>query len=229
MLENRNLKRDLLALALLAAVIFLAASLFSYDPADPPAKLVYPPHSQPANVCGYLGRHRQPVALRGGRPRGLFRARFARGVRCRLCSCDATSINPGFERSDGCSRWSASPPWPRWPCPAFRRAGHRRRRIPRRHRSGGAPNAVRPGRLLYPQHQPVARRPAAGDRLPYRSAAAVGHRQIDPQVRPRRGPGRAPPTPKNSTKADPISTTTRAWKATAWRCECRAAACRRQR
>ena len=55
MLENRNLKRDLLALALLATVIFLAAALFSYDPADPPAKLVFPQHSQPANVCGYWG------------------------------------------------------------------------------------------------------------------------------------------------------------------------------
>ena len=55
MLENRSLKRDLLALALLAAVIFLAAALFSYDPADPPTKLVFPPHSQPANACGYWG------------------------------------------------------------------------------------------------------------------------------------------------------------------------------
>ena len=55
MLENRNLKLDLLALALLAAVIFLAAALFSYDPADPPSKLVYPPHGQPVNMCGHSG------------------------------------------------------------------------------------------------------------------------------------------------------------------------------
>jgi DNA segregation ATPase FtsK/SpoIIIE, S-DNA-T family len=55
MLENRNLRRDLMALGLLAAVIFLAAALFSYDPADPPAKLVFPQHSQPANVCGFWG------------------------------------------------------------------------------------------------------------------------------------------------------------------------------
>jgi S-DNA-T family DNA segregation ATPase FtsK/SpoIIIE len=55
MLENRNLKLDLLALVLLAAVIFLAAALFSYDPADPPGKLVFPSHSQPVNVCGYWG------------------------------------------------------------------------------------------------------------------------------------------------------------------------------
>jgi len=55
MLENRSLKRDLLALALLAAAIFLAAALFTYDPADPPAKLVLPQNSHTANVCGYWG------------------------------------------------------------------------------------------------------------------------------------------------------------------------------
>jgi S-DNA-T family DNA segregation ATPase FtsK/SpoIIIE len=55
MLENRNLKLDLLALALLAVVIFLAAALLSYDPADPPGKLVFPSHSQPMNVCGSWG------------------------------------------------------------------------------------------------------------------------------------------------------------------------------
>ncbi|MFZ1935776.1 MAG: DNA translocase FtsK [Thermoguttaceae bacterium] len=55
MLENRSLKRDLLALALLAAVIFLAAALFTYDPADPPNNLVFPQRSQPANACGHCG------------------------------------------------------------------------------------------------------------------------------------------------------------------------------
>ena len=55
MLENRKLKLDLLALALLAAVIFLAAALLSYDPADPPGTLVFPARAQPVNVCGYWG------------------------------------------------------------------------------------------------------------------------------------------------------------------------------
>ncbi|MEN6459421.1 MAG: DNA translocase FtsK [Thermoguttaceae bacterium] len=55
MLENRNLKIDLLALVLLAGVVFLAAALLSYDPADPPSKLVYPAHGQPVNMCGYWG------------------------------------------------------------------------------------------------------------------------------------------------------------------------------
>ena len=65
MLENRNLKLDLLALGLLAAVIFLAAALLSYDPADPPSKLVFPRHSQPANVCGHSGAMASRLAVRG--------------------------------------------------------------------------------------------------------------------------------------------------------------------
>ena len=76
MLENRNLKLDLLALALLAAVIFLAAALFSYDPADPPSKLVYPPHGQPANMCGHSGAIASPLAVRGSRTWGLLSAGF---------------------------------------------------------------------------------------------------------------------------------------------------------
>ncbi|MBU4272192.1 MAG: DNA translocase FtsK [Planctomycetes bacterium] len=55
MLENRNLKTDLLALALLAGVIFLASALISYDPADPPGKLVFPQNGRPTNACGYWG------------------------------------------------------------------------------------------------------------------------------------------------------------------------------
>jgi S-DNA-T family DNA segregation ATPase FtsK/SpoIIIE len=55
MFEKRNLKLDLLALALLATVIFLAAALFSYDPADPPNRLVFPQHAHAANMCGHWG------------------------------------------------------------------------------------------------------------------------------------------------------------------------------
>ncbi|OHB81873.1 MAG: stage III sporulation protein E [Planctomycetes bacterium RBG_16_64_12] len=55
MLEKRDLKVDLLALGLLALTVFLAASLLSYDRADPPAKLVYPQHTGPTNVCGPYG------------------------------------------------------------------------------------------------------------------------------------------------------------------------------
>ncbi len=55
MFEQRNLKTDLLALALLALAIFLGASMFSYDLADPPSKLVYPARSATLNVCGRSG------------------------------------------------------------------------------------------------------------------------------------------------------------------------------
>jgi S-DNA-T family DNA segregation ATPase FtsK/SpoIIIE len=55
MLENRKLKLDLLALALLAAVMFLAAALLTHDPADQPGAAVYPRNAQPANACGHAG------------------------------------------------------------------------------------------------------------------------------------------------------------------------------
>jgi len=50
-----NLWRDLAALVLLGLTIFLAAALLSYDPADPPAQLVFPQRSSPANWCGRAG------------------------------------------------------------------------------------------------------------------------------------------------------------------------------
>ena len=55
MLEDRNLKMDLLALGLLALVVFLAASLLSYDAADPPGKLVFPERAETLNACGRSG------------------------------------------------------------------------------------------------------------------------------------------------------------------------------
>ncbi|MCC6125263.1 MAG: DNA translocase FtsK [Pirellulales bacterium] len=55
MFEQRNLKLDLLALALVALTVFLAASLFSYDRADPPSQLVYPQNVEIHNVCGRSG------------------------------------------------------------------------------------------------------------------------------------------------------------------------------
>ena len=55
MLEERNLKMDLLALGLLAVVVFLAAALLSYNPADPPSKLVFPERTEVMNACGRSG------------------------------------------------------------------------------------------------------------------------------------------------------------------------------
>ncbi|MGO9109698.1 MAG: DNA translocase FtsK 4TM domain-containing protein [Thermoguttaceae bacterium] len=55
MLEQRDLKKDLLALGLLALAVFLAAALLSYDPGDPPSKLVYPQRAEVLNACGRSG------------------------------------------------------------------------------------------------------------------------------------------------------------------------------
>lgn len=67
MFENRDLKSDLTALALFAAALFLAASLLTYDPADPtpavpvlswirtPDVLVFPQHAKIHNLCGVWG------------------------------------------------------------------------------------------------------------------------------------------------------------------------------
>src|SRR6185295_14394039 len=55
MLEQRSLKLDLAALALLALVVFLGLALATYHPADAPGASVYPLHAQPHNACGRSG------------------------------------------------------------------------------------------------------------------------------------------------------------------------------
>jgi S-DNA-T family DNA segregation ATPase FtsK/SpoIIIE len=68
MLDERSLKLDLFALALLALVVFLALALFTYHPADPIGELippldrlplndqlVYPPAADITNACGRIG------------------------------------------------------------------------------------------------------------------------------------------------------------------------------
>jgi S-DNA-T family DNA segregation ATPase FtsK/SpoIIIE len=51
----RDRVRDLTALALVATCVFLVAALVTFDPADPPAARVFPPHARVSNACGYLG------------------------------------------------------------------------------------------------------------------------------------------------------------------------------
>jgi hypothetical protein len=43
------------ALVLLAACVFLVASLATYHPADPPAARFFPPHARAVNACGVIG------------------------------------------------------------------------------------------------------------------------------------------------------------------------------
>ncbi|MCA9016275.1 MAG: DNA translocase FtsK 4TM domain-containing protein, partial [Planctomycetaceae bacterium] len=57
MIDIHRFKTDLIALGLLAVTVFLGLSLFSYDPADPPAQLVYPVRDVAQNLCGTSGAH----------------------------------------------------------------------------------------------------------------------------------------------------------------------------
>ena len=57
MIDFRRLGLDLIALGLLAATLFVGLSLISYDPADPPARLVFPMRSTASNTCGTAGAH----------------------------------------------------------------------------------------------------------------------------------------------------------------------------
>ena len=63
MLEQRNLKLDLLALGVLALTIFLAASLLSYHSADAPSRLAYPEPAEVLNICGRSGALASAVLL----------------------------------------------------------------------------------------------------------------------------------------------------------------------
>lgn len=55
MFDFARLRDDLLALIVLAATVYLGLCLFSYDPADPPATTVYPPHPVVNNIGGRWG------------------------------------------------------------------------------------------------------------------------------------------------------------------------------
>lgn len=78
MLQNRRLVSDLLALALLVLVVFLACALATYDPADPlsqlpppldrlyqPDVLVYPVADHVSNACGRWGAVAADLLLTG--------------------------------------------------------------------------------------------------------------------------------------------------------------------
>ena len=63
MFDSDRLKTDLLALGLLALVVFSGLSLLSYDPADPPSTIVFPVRANPVNICGSAGA---ALAFHGG-------------------------------------------------------------------------------------------------------------------------------------------------------------------
>src|SRR4051812_13739884 len=55
MFEDRSLKIDLCALALLALAVFLGVALWTYNPTDPPSTIVWPAMSVVHNACGSAG------------------------------------------------------------------------------------------------------------------------------------------------------------------------------
>src|SRR3954454_15129877 len=65
MFENRSLKLDLFALALLALCAFLATSLLSYDSGDPPSTLIHPPRAEYHYACGPIGAYTAHVLFAG--------------------------------------------------------------------------------------------------------------------------------------------------------------------
>jgi S-DNA-T family DNA segregation ATPase FtsK/SpoIIIE len=65
MLEDRNHKRDLVAILLAALTAFVVLALVTYDPADPPARLVYPARAEAHNLCGRAGALAAGALLEG--------------------------------------------------------------------------------------------------------------------------------------------------------------------
>lgn len=55
MWDLHRIKSDLIALALFAATLFIGLSMLSFDPGDPPGRLVHPVRDVPLNLCGELG------------------------------------------------------------------------------------------------------------------------------------------------------------------------------
>ncbi|MEQ9406089.1 MAG: DNA translocase FtsK 4TM domain-containing protein [Fuerstiella sp.] len=55
MFDYERFRNDVLALGLMALVVFVGLSFLSYDPADPPSDLVFPTRRTPINICGSLG------------------------------------------------------------------------------------------------------------------------------------------------------------------------------
>ncbi|MEZ6126078.1 MAG: DNA translocase FtsK 4TM domain-containing protein, partial [Planctomycetaceae bacterium] len=55
MFDYERFRNDVLALGLLALVVFVGLSFLSYDPSDPPSDLVFPARRTPINICGSTG------------------------------------------------------------------------------------------------------------------------------------------------------------------------------
>ncbi len=105
MLHERNLKLDLVALALVALNIFLGLALASYDPADPPSTLIYPAHAHAMNACGRGGAWVAHVLFESLGWNAWYILISLVVFDIRLLS-RRRSPTPGYGPVVGCSRWS---------------------------------------------------------------------------------------------------------------------------
>ena len=185
MLEQRDLKKDLLALGLLALAVFLAAALLSYDPGDPPSKLVYPERAEVLNVCGRSGAFVSRY-LFSALGLGAYYLVFSLGVldamllvRRPLDPADHAALRLAdlAGRTDDLRRHGHAA--------VLAGPGDRLRRLPRRGRTRTAGNELRHGRGLYLHDQPDPRRTPALDRLPARADRRLRRRQAGPRHRAR--------------------------------------------
>ncbi|MCA9050693.1 MAG: DNA translocase FtsK 4TM domain-containing protein [Planctomycetaceae bacterium] len=55
MFDYERFRNDVLALGLMALVVFVCLSFLSFDPSDPPSDLVFPVRKSPINICGSTG------------------------------------------------------------------------------------------------------------------------------------------------------------------------------
>ena len=55
--KSRLPRTEIVAVVLLGVTALLAAALWTYDPADPPGTLVYPPNEHVQNACGPIGAY----------------------------------------------------------------------------------------------------------------------------------------------------------------------------
>ncbi len=55
MVNFRRIRTDILAFSLLAVTLFVALSLFTYDPAHPPSQRFFPARTEVTNLCGSTG------------------------------------------------------------------------------------------------------------------------------------------------------------------------------
>ena len=165
MFEDRSLKLDLCALALLALVVFLGVALWTYDATDPPSTLVWPPSDVVHNACGRAGAFTahylfESLGFGAYYLAGslavltflLFRAPRNRSADAPHVGLGDFGRRPHDARRAGHSELDARP-------------GRRRRRLHRRDGPQLAGIPLRPGRRVHLRAQRAARRPAALDRL----------------------------------------------------------------